>query len=414
MGTQTYMLQKILHKLLARRHFWRHASFSEVAELYMARLLRSFALHMVSLFVVVYLYKSGYSLLFIALYIAAYYMVKVGFAFLALWYVARFGPKHAILFSNLLYIPALIVFALVPEAGAPHALWVLMAFGLLQGASTTIYDYAYLVDFSKVKHADHAGKELGYMHILEKAASIVSPVLGGFLATYFGAEVTILVVATVFAVAAIPLMRTAEPIKRQQSIRWKGFPWRTAVRSVVAETGVGFDVMVTGAGWGLFLAAVVLVSQGDEVYASLGILSAIGMVVAFVSAFVFGRMIDKQAGGRLLRFAVLGKMVSHLMRPFVHSPVAAAGVNTISEVSTTGYSMAFMRGMFDTADLSGHRLVYLLFIEMAVNLGAALACAILALFVWLYEPQQAFVMFFVAAAGYVLVVASARFALYKR
>ena len=76
--------------------------------------------------------------------------------------------------------------------------------------------------------------------------------------------------------------------------------------------------------------------------------------------------------------------------------------------------MAFTRGMFDVADYSGFRLTYLLCIEIAVNIGASLAAATAALVFYLTEPHYAFMLFFVAAAGYILIVATPQFSLYKR
>ena len=40
------------------------------------------------------------------------------------------------------------------------------------------------------------------------------------------------------------------------------------------------------------------------------------------------------------------------------------GVNIVNEGATTAQNMAFMRGMFDTADNSGHRIMYLVCMEM--------------------------------------------------
>ena len=62
------MLQQIIHRILIRRHFWRHATFSEIAELYTSRLMTMFALRFVLGFVSVYLYRIGYSLGFIVLF----------------------------------------------------------------------------------------------------------------------------------------------------------------------------------------------------------------------------------------------------------------------------------------------------------------------------------------------------------
>lgn len=408
------MIQKFIHRLFARRHFWRQATFSEVAELYASRMLRSFAFHMMSMFLVVYLYQNGYSLLFIMVYLVLYYSAKVLLSFIAGWCISRFGPKHSILLSNILYIPALLIFSFVPEAGIWYGSLVIGLFGMFQAASVTIYEYAYMVDFSKVKHADHAGKELGFMYIVEKAASVVSPLIGGILAMVAGPEVVILASAALFAVAAIPLLMTVEPIKTHQKIRWRGFPWRAIWRSPVAYTATGFDIIATSPVWILFLASVIFATQQNEIYASLGTLTAVGMAAAFLAAYTFGKLIDKHSGGALLRYAVITKSLTHIVRPLVASPIGAGLVNIVSESAATGQNMAFMRGMFDTADSSGYRLTYLLLIEVAANIGAVLACLVCALLLALFESHIAFMLFFVIAAGYVPLLATPRFRLYKR
>lgn len=408
------MIHRAINSLLKRRHFWRYASFSEVAELYASRLLRIFALNMISLFIAVYLYNQGYSLPFIFGYLACYYLFKTLVAFAAAWIVAWKGPKHTILYANIAYIPALIAFTFVPTAGAAHALLIICIFGILQSVSATLYDYAHLVNFSKVKSVPHVGKELSYMYSIEKIASVVSPVVGGLIATVFGATVVMVIAAMLFAVAALPLLRTGEQIKTRQKIRWSGFPWRMTWRSILSETGIGFDVVASSVVWSLFLAAIVFASQEKGVYAIIGILSAVGMAVALVSAFAFGKLIDKKAGLYLLKYGVIAKSLSHMVRPMVGDGVSAAMTSVGSEVSTTGYSMAFLRGMFDVADYSGFRLTYMLLIEIAVNVGASLACLVAFLLVSFIEEKYAFMLFFVAAAVYILIIATPRFSLYKR
>src|SRR5690606_35301784 len=119
-------------------------------------------------------------------------------------YAATFGPKHGILLSNLLYIPALVVFSFVPRWGIPA----LIAVVAIQGVSATLYSVSHLIDFSKVKSLDHAGKEIAFMNIVEKIATGLSPLLGGLLALLAGPQVTIWVAAALFGLASLPLFAT--------------------------------------------------------------------------------------------------------------------------------------------------------------------------------------------------------------
>jgi MFS family permease len=404
------MFPSFLHRLLLRRHFWRYATFDEVAELYASRTMRLIAQYMIALFVALYLYEHGFSVLFIACYFVAVFALRMPMAVVAAYYVARFGPKHGILLGNLLYIPALVFFALVPEYG----IYAVVGFGFFQALSMVTYDLSYLVDFSKVKHVEHAGKEIGFMQIFERIAASLSPLIGGVVAFCFGAEATMWLAAALFAAASWPLLRTAEQTQTRQKLEFQGFPWRSTWRSMRAETAVGFDTVASNAVWVLFLAVAVFAGSSNDIYLKVGAFASITVVTSFVTAYVYGRLIDRRRGGDLLRIATVANALTHLFRPFVATPASVAVANITNEMATTGYSMAFTRGLFDTADNSGRRIVYLLFIEIALNLGATLACVVFAVLVLLLPtPTLAMQVFFVITAFYVLLLASGRFALYR-
>lgn len=404
------MIHNFIYRIIRRRHFWRHATFSEVAELYTSRLLRVLALHMVSLFMALYLYKNGFSLLFIAFYYAAYFCLKIVISWPSAVFAARFGPKHGILISNFLYIPALIAFVCVPEFGIAAVI----VFGFFQAISATLYDLCYQIDFSKVKHADHAGKEIGFMSFIEKLASGLSPLIGGIIATLFGAHVTIWIAAVLFAVSAGPLMKTAEPLKTGLPIKFRGFPWRASLAVARTEAVRGFDFVTTSTIWILFLAVVIFGAAGDDIYVKIGALSSIGFLITFVAAFTFGRLIDRRHGRALLRCGVLMKSLTHLLRPVVGMPVHAAAINMASETATTGYYMAYLRGVFDEADRSGSRIVYLFILELAVNFGAAFACVLFGMLIWVFDAKTGMSIFFVVAAAVSLLLMTSRFTLYRK
>ncbi|MBM3210558.1 MFS transporter [Candidatus Saccharibacteria bacterium] len=404
------MISIFLHKLLRRRHFWRTVSFSEVAELYASRLLRMLALHMVALFIALYLYKNGYSITFIAFYYACYYVFKVLLCWPSALFAAQFGPKHGILISNFLYIPALVAFTFVSEYGFTA----IVVFGVFQALSATLYELCYQVDFSKVKHANHAGKEIGIMSFVEKFATGVSPLIGGAVATLFGAEVTIWLAAILFAISAGPLMKTAEPLKTGQSIRLGGISWRAIVPSMRSEVARGFDVIATGMVWVLFVAVVIFSASSDDIYVQIGALSSVGFLITFVAAFTFGKLIDRRQGRALLLSGVAMKAITHLFRPVTATPIGVASLNLASETASTGYYMAYLRGLFDNADRSENRIGYLLVMEMAVNFGAAIGCALLGLFVWNLGDVEGMSVFFVLAAFVSVLLGTAKFALYRK
>jgi MFS family permease len=405
------MINHIIHRLLLRRHFWRQATFSEIAELYASRMLRMLAINMSAVFIAIFLYQIGYDILFIAGYWACYYLFKAIVALFAAKYAAVFGPKHGILLANLLYIPSMLIFTMVPEWGLP-ALVVAAAF---QALSATVYDLCHLIDFSKVKSVDHAGKEIAYMNIVEKVATRLSPLIGGMLAFVAGPRATMVAAAVLFALASIPLFKTAEPIPARQRLVFRGFPWRLAWRGFIAESAIGFDAIASGSVWSLFIVIVILgVEGGNAVYAQLGALLSVVLFVAFAASYAYGRLIDRKRGGDLLRVMVIINSLTHLARPFATTPAAAVGINASNEAATTGYAMAFMRGMFDTADISGHRVTYLGLMEIAVNIGGTLVGLGVLLFVSLFGEVEGLKLFFFAAAPITLLIMTPKFRLYQK
>ena len=405
------MMKSILHSIFHRRHFWRHATFSEIAELYASRMLRMAAVHIIGSFMSIYLFQVGYSVTQIALFWAAFYFFKVVTALPSAAFVGWIGPKHAILISNLLYIPAMLCFAVLPEWGA----WLLVPTLVLQGLSASIYSIAYSIDFSKVKSAEHAGKEIGYMNIIEKLTGGLSPLIGGFLAFITGPQVVIVISAILFALSAVPLMRTGEQVNTRIRLKFKGFPWHLLLRHSLAQTSLGFDVFASGTVWTLYTAVVIIgISSNNEIYIASGILLSVIFLAALVASYTFGKLIDRRRGKELMQAGAVANALTHLMRPFTGSPIAIAGLNATNEVATTGYTMPYTRAVFDNADLSGARTTYLGLTELIANFGAGLGALLLAFMAPYFGEQPALTGFFFVSAAAALLVLTARFPLYKK
>jgi len=405
------MLQNLFHKMLLRRHFWRHATYSEIAELYMSRILRMAALYIASAFMSIYMYQNGYGIGQIALFWSAFYLFKTIVALPIAGIVARIGPKHAILFSNLMYIPSMIGFAFLPIVGP----WLLLPVLIFQGISGTMYSIGYTIDFSKVKSVEHAGKEIAYMNILEKVTMSLSPLIGGLLAYFFGPQIVLGVAGVLFAFAAVPLFNSGEQIQTGRKLNFVGFPWRLIRQHWMAQTAVGFDIFTSGTAWTLYTAVIVIgISSSNDVYAITGVLLSVVLIATLISSYIYGKIIDKRGGRLLMKASVIANSLTHLMRPFITSPIMVAGANVANEVATTGYTLPYTRAVFDNADLSGHRVTYIGMVDMLANFGAFLGAAILGILVIVAGSTFALTNFFFVAGVVVLLVLTAHFPLYKK
>lgn len=408
------MFRRLIENLfLKRRYFWRYANFDEISKLYIARTLRYFALRLVAVFVVIYLFNLDYSLAFIFSYLAIYHLVKIPMIYLAAMLTLKIGARHTTFYANILYIPTMLALTFLKGPGSLASLYILAGIILVQGLSVAMYDYSSAVNFARAKSAKGVGKQLGYFQILEKIASILAPIAGGLVATILGPQSLMYVASIILGLSALPLIRTAEPINKRQKIRWRRYPWKKTWDSLRAQGAAGVDIIASGTGWQLYLAALVF-AHNQEIYAIVGVLTSISTVAAFISAFAFGRLIDRSKGGALLKWGVYLKALINFSRPLVQTPVAAATTSALAETSSTAYSMAFMRGTYDLADYSGYRLNYLMLMAMAADAGAVIAAGFAALFFLTANTHSAFATFFVLSAFVTFMVAKPNFPLYKK
>ena len=404
------MIKQFLYRIFQPRHFWRDATFSQVADLYASRTLREAAIYIGAGFTSVYLYKANYDVIFIMSFWAIIYFGKAVLTPIAGLIVARIGTAHGTLISNLLYIPAMLAIGSMPNLG----LNAIIIFAICMAASGTLYAVCYLVEFSKVKNPIHAGKEIGFMNMLERVTIAISPIIGGIIALFFGLQVTMWVASLLFVLSAVPLFKSTSQSEKRQSITIRGFPWRMVFNSLIARSCEGFDVVATTIVWGLFIVILIFPTSGDDIYVILGVLSSVMILVAIIISIIYGKIIDKNKGGNLLKIGVFSNSLVHLSRIFVTTPLNVVSVNVANETATTAQNMAFMRGMLDTADISGHRIMYLVSIEFMNSIGAMLASIAMILCAISFEEITSFRVFFVIAAVIILGVGTARFPMYRK
>lgn len=356
------MIQKFIHKILIRHHFWRHADFDELSEVYVAMMLRSLALGIIGVFIPIYLITLGYGFAGVAQFFCFLFLSRVFMDIGAGYIVARFGPKHGMLVSYILEIVAAGMLLTLESAS-----WPLFVPAVIWGASNSVFFVAFHVDFSKIKHSDHGGKELGMVNIAEKIGHTIGPAIGGLAATLFGPQYLFLFAVILLLFGLVPLFRTAEPVKTRQHLDYKSFDVTPVIRDYFSYTFLALEHNIALVLWPTFLALFVF---DENIYATIGGLTSIGVLVAIASAYVVGKLVDAKRGKQLLQVSTVTNAVIHLFRPFTGSLPLALGINMSSEALAVGSRISYTKGWYDAADSqSGHRIVYLSSIESA---GSAL------------------------------------------
>lgn len=366
------MIKKLVHRLLRQRHFWRGLSFNELSELYVSSMLRMMAVSLLMVFVPYYLYQQGYSVSAIFVTFGSFFTVRSLSDILAGRTVARYGPKHTMIVACLFQIISALVFLTVPAYHWPS--WLI---GLPWGMSASFYFIAFHVEFSKIKHLRHAGKEIGYMSIMEKIGAIIGPLLGGLAGALLGPAYIFLIAVLVLMASLWPLFRSSEPVRIRQKLDFRRFPIGRVLPDLRAYAALGVENTFCINLWPLYLGLFAL--QG-AVYAQLGGLTSAAVLASVGSAYLVGRLIDIRSGRKLLRIAAGMNAVVYLFRPFVGSFWAASIISIANEGITAGYRMPFLKGMYAAADdLPGYRIVYIVSMECFASICKAAAWFMLAI-----------------------------------
>lgn len=374
------MLKKTVHKLLKHRHFWREIGFDELSEIYITMMFRSLAISLTNIFVPLYMLKLGYSV-FDVFILMAWYFAGRGFIFdlLAGFSVVRFGPKHTIFYGYILLIFSTVLFLTLPGTHWPF--WLI---GPIWGGSTSLFCIPLDVDFSKIKHKRHGGKELGYMTIMEKLGGVLGPVVSGVVATLFGGQYIFLVAAAMLVVGGMPLFRTREPVKTRRPLNLMSLDIRRMKWDLLSFIPFGLELNIYGTLWPLYLALFVLAS--GAAYAKLGVLASVSVVASMFAAYFIGKLTDRHRGRQLLRFGAITNAVLYFFRPFITTYPGALLINVVRESSNVSYDMPYTKGMYDAVDsMPGHRAAYFTVMEMVDSLTKALMWLVFAILTGIFS-----------------------------
>lgn len=381
--------------------------FDELAEIYTSMTLRSLGFSLVGIFVPVYLYKSGVSLQDIFLFFAVFFAVRVPVSYLAARVVGRIGPKHTIATSTVLFIFFLGMLVTFNSLG-----WPLLLLSVFYTLANGFFFIAMNTDFSKVKHQNHGGKELGWLYIFERAGGALGPIVGGLLAAWFAPEFTMVFAIIVFIASLIPLFMTREPVKTHQKISFKGFKYSKHIPDYISMGAFNAVNVSNGVYWPLLIAVFIYT---DDTYAKLGIIIGGSLAVSIISAHMFGKIIDSKKGAALLKYGTFMSGVLNVIRSFITAGGGAVAGSFLGEPIGLSYRMPLTKGFFDAADSEeGYRIVYISFMEMVVGASKGLYCFGLFLACYWVDPVSVLRYQFIIMAFIGLLMLMQRFPALKR
>lgn len=349
-----------IQQLLRSRRPWHKMNFSELSKMYVTGFLKKFAQGLIGVFIPIYLLKSGYSVQSVFLYFTLLFGSSVFFNIISAELTARFGPKHVMRIGFFLqFITALLLsnFDVLPLP--------ILLVSLVHSASAAFYWLPYHVYFSKIKRSIKSGQQVSLLQTTEKIGSMIGPVLGGVLATFFGGEALFYAAAFILAGAIIVLMISPEPSDTKQKLNYKNLfsfkDWRTMVSISAFMTEEAIAVLI----WPLFLATVIFTSDN---YLQIGSIISVATVLSTLVAVPLGKLLDRLKGSKIMTIGTTLNAILYFPRLFVTGYGGALLVTVLSEPTSLIHRLAYYKGYYDSVDeYPGQRVAYFARNEMVAN-----------------------------------------------
>lgn len=291
-------------------HFFHFFKNRELNEMYVSISIRSFALSLIGVFVPIYFYLIGYSLVSIFFFYMLQSLAHIIFSIPIAKISSKFGIKHLMGLS----VPFLIVFFFLLYSIETFN-WPLPLLSVFAGLSTAMFWLPYHIDFAKFSDRKNRGKEIGFSGIVASLFSVLGPVAGGIFLTLFGFKILFLIVSVLLFFSVVPLFfskEVHEPIAFSLREFFKG----QKTKDVLGFLGHGIEGKMNAIVWPLFIFIFIF----GEKYTSLGIVSSLTLGVAFVSMIFISKFSDIYRK-TVLKIGSVFNAIVWIVRSFVVTPI---------------------------------------------------------------------------------------------
>lgn len=332
----------------------------ELNELYVSMAMKTFALSLIGIFIPIYLYQIGYSFQNIFLFFAMVAFVSLIFLFPAAKISYRIGIKHAILLS----MPFLIVFFLLLFS-LERFQWSLMFMALFAGIHGSLFWFAYHLDFSKFSRKKARGKQIGFSYILMGFVTVLGPLIGGLILSFFGFKVLFIIVSFLFFISTIPLFMSRE-FHEPVSFSFQGFFRGQKFKDIAAYLGNGAETRLGTIVWPLFIFVFILGSR----YISLGAVVSLAFFFSLIITILVSRFSDIKRRLVLKAGSVFNSLV-WIGKSFVVAPLQVFVLDAFYGASQASMHIPFEALNYDKTN-DNNRAKIILQREVYIKLGGAI------------------------------------------
>lgn len=233
------------------------------------------------------------------------------------------------------------------------------------------------------------GRELALLRTMSLILMVVTPLLGGFLASRFGFPALFVTAAIIALIAMVPLVFIA-PVRAQFTYTYgetfrRLFRWGHR-RMVLSHLALGALAVVETVFWPVFI-FVILTRDVFEV----GAVSSLIVLALVAINLIVGAVTDRYSKQRLLRFGTLFLAAGWLLRSVVQNASQIFLTSTFYNFGNSLFITPFQALYYERAADQGHYVdEYTVIREVALNIGKVLMLLVMIGVVFYFGPTAVF------------------------
>jgi len=251
--------------------------------------------------------------------------------------------------------------------------WSIWFVTIFLGIHTALFWFSYHTDFSKFSKRKSRGKQVGAAKIVVALASVLGPIAGGLILTFFGFKVLFILVSFLLIASTFPLFMSKE-VHEPLEFSFKGFFKKQKIKNVLAYMGNGIESRIGTIIWPLF----VFIFIFSEEYVSLGALSSVALSFSVLSTFIISKFSDLNLKNLIKGGGIFNSIV-WFAKSFVVTPVQVFIADAFYGISATSMYISFDALNYNKAN-KRNRANIITQREVYISLGGALFLFTLAFF----------------------------------
>jgi len=361
-----------------------------LSAVYLASTIRTFALSLLGIFTPLYIYQvlegagqgpaatvftphhNGAGLLGVVGYYIVLRLTIILVNIPASYFIAEVkgGFRKSMLLSNIMR--ALNLLLLIFAKNQP---FLLLPAAILAGALIPFYWIPYHLIFIEDGSGKSFGKKISTAGVLDKAAGVVAPLIGGLVIALGGFETLLVVVLFLVVASTFPIfnMRHHErhfvpPLK----MIFRDFFSKGFRKDLVAFLGAGAENVGSALVWPIFFFGLV----GS--FAGLGALTSGLVLISIMVTLWLGRVVDKRGKRRVLRAGAYSQSVLWGVRAVTQTVPQAFAAQAAARVAAEFLWIPFDTIVYANAS-AGNPFEYVILREWALNLGRLLTLVLMAI-----------------------------------